>query len=171
LYREAQARRGEEVEPDPEQYQDPDNETGLFAGMVYEADDEEADKIYEAVDAKMDERRKARRYGLPYRLKARLIQFTREAREAELLATTRAERPKIQAQFADLKRGLSAVSDAEWENLPEVGNLTGKRRKLNRREGRTYVVPDSILIGDRDRGSYENALDPKQQAVRLLKSL
>jgi len=29
--------------------------------MVYEADDEEADKIYEAVDAKMDERRKARR--------------------------------------------------------------------------------------------------------------
>lgn len=33
----------------------------MFAGMVYEADDEEADKIYEAVDAKMDERRKARR--------------------------------------------------------------------------------------------------------------
>lgn len=62
LYREAQARRGEEVEADPDQYQDPDNETGLFAGMVYEADDEEADKIYEAVDAKMDERRKARRY-------------------------------------------------------------------------------------------------------------
>ena len=61
LYREAQSKRGEEVEVDPEQYQDPDNETGLFAGMVYEADDEEADKIYEAVDAKMDERRKARR--------------------------------------------------------------------------------------------------------------
>jgi len=29
--------------------------------MVYEADDEEADRIYEEVDAKMDERRKARR--------------------------------------------------------------------------------------------------------------
>jgi len=29
--------------------------------MVYEADDEEADRIYEAVDAKMDERRKVRR--------------------------------------------------------------------------------------------------------------
>lgn len=46
---------------DAEAFQDPDNETGLFAGMVYEADDEEADNIYEAVDAKMDERRRARR--------------------------------------------------------------------------------------------------------------
>jgi pre-mRNA-processing factor 6 len=44
-----------------EQYQDPDNEIGLFAGTVYEADDEEADKIYEHVDRRLDERRKAKR--------------------------------------------------------------------------------------------------------------
>lgn len=60
-YREAQARRGEEPELDPEAFQDPDNETGLFAGTVYEADDEEADQIYEGVDNEMDKRRKARR--------------------------------------------------------------------------------------------------------------
>lgn len=60
-YSEAQARRGEEVEPDPEAFQDPDNETGLFAGTVYEADDEEADKIYDEVDKNMDSRRRARR--------------------------------------------------------------------------------------------------------------
>jgi pre-mRNA-processing factor 6 len=59
---EAQARRGEEQEVDPEQYQDPDNEYGLFAGTTYEADDEEADKIYEQVDHNMDARRRARRY-------------------------------------------------------------------------------------------------------------
>jgi pre-mRNA-processing factor 6 len=59
--REAQARRGEEPEVDPEAFQDPDNETGLFAGTVYEADDEEADQIYEGVDNEMDKRRKARR--------------------------------------------------------------------------------------------------------------
>lgn len=94
-----------------------------------------------------------------------LTTLSREAREAELLATSRAERPKIQAQFADLKRGLSAVSDAEWENLPDVGNLTGKRRKLNPRDGRSYVVPDSILVGDRDKAGFVNALDPMQQAV------
>lgn len=61
LYSEAQARRGEEAEVDPEQFQDPDNEYGLFAGTTYEADDEEADKIYDQVDQNMDARRRARR--------------------------------------------------------------------------------------------------------------
>ena len=58
---EAQERRGEEVPVDPEQFQDPDNEYGLFAGTTYEQDDEEADKIYDSVDEAMDSRRKARR--------------------------------------------------------------------------------------------------------------
>ena len=69
--REAQARRGEE-EVDPDQFQDPDNEYGLFAGTTYEADDEEADKIYEMVDKNMDARRRARRfvlYNFPHPLK------------------------------------------------------------------------------------------------------
>jgi hypothetical protein len=60
--REAQQRRGEEAEVDPEQFQDPDNEYGLFAGTTYEADDEEADKIYDMVDQNMDARRRTRRY-------------------------------------------------------------------------------------------------------------
>jgi pre-mRNA-processing factor 6 len=78
------------------------------------------------------------------------------------MAKHRAERPKIQQQFADLKRGLSAVTDDEWENIPEVGNLTRKKR---RREERTYVVPDSVLVGDRSKTEFENALDPRQQQV------
>ena len=64
-YREAQARRGEEPDYDPDQFQDPDNEYGLFAGTTYEADDEEADKIYEQVDQNMDARRRVRRYVYP----------------------------------------------------------------------------------------------------------
>ena len=60
-FSEAQARRGEEPEIDPDQFQDPDNEYGLFAGTTYEADDEEADKIYEKVDEAMDSRRRPRR--------------------------------------------------------------------------------------------------------------
>lgn len=72
----------------------------------------------------------------------------------------RAERPKIQQQFADLKRGLSVVTDEEWESIPEVGNLTRKKR---RREERSYVVPDSVIVGDRAKGEYENALDRSQQ--------
>ncbi|KAF8261891.1 PRP1 splicing factor, partial [Lactarius quietus] len=57
---EAQARRGEEPDVDPEQVQDPDNEYGLLAGTTYEADDEEADKIYDEVGRTMDSRRRAR---------------------------------------------------------------------------------------------------------------
>jgi pre-mRNA-processing factor 6 len=56
------------------------------------------------------------------------------------------------------------VSDAEWENIPEVGNLTRKKR---RKEERSFAVPDSIMVGDRSKGEYENALDPRQQEVRL----
>ncbi|OCH87953.1 hypothetical protein OBBRIDRAFT_758962 [Obba rivulosa] len=141
---EAQARRGEETDIDPEQFQDPDNEYGLFAGTTYEADDEEADRIYELVDKNMDARRRARR----------------EALENEELAKHRAERPKIQQQFADLKRGLAVVTDEEWENIPEVGNLTRKKRK---RDERSFVVPDSVLVGDRSKTEYENALDTRQQ--------
>jgi pre-mRNA-processing factor 6 len=55
------------------------------------------------------------------------------------------------------------VTDAEWENLPEVGNLTGKKRKRDPREGRSFAVPDSVLVGDRDRGEMVNSLDAKQQ--------
>ncbi|KAJ7117354.1 PRP1 splicing factor, N-terminal-domain-containing protein [Mycena crocata] len=141
---EAQARRGEEAEVDPEQFQDPDNEYGLFAGTTYEQDDEEADKIYQLVDEAMDARRRARR----------------EAQEQIEMAKHRAERPKIQQQFADLKRGLSAVTDEEWENIPEVGNLTRKKR---RKAERSFAVPDSVLVGDRSKNEYENSLDDRQQ--------
>jgi pre-mRNA-processing factor 6 len=58
--REAMAKRGEDV-PDPDAMQDPDDERNLFAGTVYEADDEEADRIWESVEDRMDARRKSRR--------------------------------------------------------------------------------------------------------------
>jgi hypothetical protein len=58
--RDAQAKRGEEV-IDPERFQDPDDERNLFAGTVYEADDEEADRIWDSVEERMDARRRARR--------------------------------------------------------------------------------------------------------------
>lgn len=89
--------------------------------------------------------------------------FNREAREAAELTKHRAERPKIQQQFADLKRGLSVVTDEEWENIPEVGNLTRKKRK---KEERSFVVPDSVLVGDRSKNEYESAIDPMQQQVQ-----
>ena len=53
----------------------------------YDKDDEEADMVYEAVDKRMDEKRKERR----------------ERKFQEEVEKYRQERPKIQQQFSDLK--------------------------------------------------------------------
>ncbi|KAJ3189197.1 Pre-mRNA-processing factor 6 [Gaertneriomyces sp. JEL0708] len=134
---------------DEERFQDPDNETGLFNALPYEADDEEADRIYEEVDKKMDERRKARR----------------EAREREELEKYRKERPKIQQQFADLKRGLSMVSDEEWASIPEVGDLVRKGKRQKKFADKYTPVPDAVLLGASQQTGYATSLDPKQQIL------
>jgi len=147
----AKAARGEEdttVQGDDEQFQDPDNETNLFGSAPYDQEDEEADKIYESIDLHLERRGQSRRE-------------LREKLEQERLEK---ERPKIQTQFADLKRSLSSVSDSEWENLPEVGNIAGRGHKKLRKEGnlRTYAIPDSVLLGQRDQVGLETSLDNRQ---------
>ncbi|CAH0014724.1 unnamed protein product [Clonostachys rhizophaga] len=119
---------------DEDRYQDPDNEVGLFAGGVYDKDDEEADKIWEWVDERMDRRKRQR-----------------EAREKAEREEYERNNPKIQQQFTDLKRSLATVSDDEWANLPEVGDLTGKNRRSKQAlRQRFYAVPDSVLAAARD---------------------
>lgn len=121
---------------DDERYQDPDNEVGLFAGGLYDKDDEEADKIWEWVDERMDRRKRQR-----------------EEREQAERDEYERNNPKIQQQFTDLKRALSTVSDDEWANLPEVGDLTGKNRRSKQAlRQRFYAVPDSVLAAARDSG-------------------
>lgn len=57
------------------------------------------------------------------------------------------------------------MTDEEWDSIPEVGNLTRKKR---RKEERSYALPDSVLVGDRSKNEYENSLDARQQEVRTL---
>jgi len=124
----------EEGGGDEERYQDPDNEVGLFAGGVYDKDDEEADKIWEWVDERMDRRKRQR-----------------EAREQAEKDEYERNNPKIQQQFSDLKRALATVTDDEWANLPEVGDLTGKNRRSKQAlRDKFYAVPDSVLAAARD---------------------
>ncbi|TPX70333.1 hypothetical protein SpCBS45565_g01731 [Spizellomyces sp. 'palustris'] len=134
---------------DDERFQDPDNETGLFNALPYEADDEEADRIYEEVDMKMDERRRARR----------------EAREREELEKYRKERPKIQQQFADLKRGLAVVSEDEWASIPEVGDLVRKGKRQKKLADKYTPVPDSVLLETSQQAELTTSLDAKQQLL------
>ncbi|BAE57212.1 unnamed protein product [Aspergillus oryzae RIB40] len=132
-----------EEEEDDERFQDPDNEVGLFAYGQFDQEDDEADRIYREVDEKMDKRRKARR----------------EIRERQEREDYERKNPKIQQQFADLKRSLASVSEDDWANLPEVGDLTGKNRraKQNLRQ-RFYAVPDSVLASARDSTQFETTV-------------
>jgi pre-mRNA-processing factor 6 len=166
----------DEKEEDDERFQDPENEVGLFAYGQFDQEDDEADRIYQEVDEKMDRRRKARRLVLPspspqnhlfiglapvvwteYRLES--LATYREAREKLEEEDYNRKNPKIQQQFADLKRTLASVSEEDWANLPEVGDLTGKNRreKQNLRQ-RFYAVPDSVIAGARDSAQYDTTV-------------
>lgn len=51
-------KKQEQEEEDDERFQDPENEVGLFAYGQYDQADDEADRIYQAVDEKIEKRRK-----------------------------------------------------------------------------------------------------------------
>ncbi|XP_064652796.1 pre-mRNA-processing factor 6-like [Lineus longissimus] len=112
----------------------------------YDKDDEEADQIYEAIDKRMEEKRKERR----------------EARLQEELEKYRQERPKIQQQFSDLKRELAQVSSEEWVNIPEVGDARTKKQRNPRKEKYT-PVPDSVLHQAAMSGETTTAMDVMEQ--------
>lgn len=100
----------------------------LFSKDPYDKDDAEADAIYEAIDRRMDEKRKE----------------YREKRLKEDLERYRQERPKIQQQFSDLKRDLGEVSLEEWSTIPEVGD-SRNRKQRNPRAEKFTPLPDSVL--------------------------
>lgn len=77
------------------------NDAGVFAKSTYgeyDKDDEEADAVWNAVDERMDERRREHR----------------EKRLAAEIEKYRLENPKITEQFADLKRKLGTMSEVGW---------------------------------------------------------
>lgn len=114
----------------------------LFSKDPYDKDDAEADAIYEAIDKRMDEKRKE----------------YREKRLREELERYRQERPKIQQQFSDLKRALKTVTDDDWKNIPEVGDARNRKQRNPRAEKFT-PLPDSVL--SRNLGGEQSAsLDP-----------
>ncbi len=174
------------ADDDDGRYQDPENEVGLFAGGIYEKDDEEADGIWKDVDERMAKRRQRQRlattkFSFPPRATSQAISFPsrppfpkqhqvyqfvqmiqdtdqtayREAREKTEREEYERQNPKIQQQFAGLKRALETVTDEEWANLPDVKDLTGKTKRARQaRMQRFYAVPDSVLAAARDSGEF-----------------
>jgi pre-mRNA-processing factor 6 len=170
----------EQDEEEEDRFQDPDNEVGLFStGMNYDKDDDEADRIYQEVDEKMDKRRRIRRlvslfsFTIPFPLSL-LCKYSswfflrtdtdvrpREAREQQERDDYEKNNPKIQLQFADLKRALGSVSEEEWAALPEVGDMTGKAkraREARMANARSYAVPDSVLQAASKSGELDTSI-------------
>ena len=122
----------------------------LFNDASYENDDVEADRIYEAIDERMDSRRKR----------------AREEKLIETMKKYREERPKISDQFADLKRELKDVSREEWEGIPDIGDHS-LRLKQKKRPDKITPMTDNMLDSMRsasEAGGAAGALDARQQA-------
>eukprot|EP00252_Welwitschia_mirabilis_P025694 TRINITY_DN8153_c0_g1_i1.p1 TRINITY_DN8153_c0_g1~~TRINITY_DN8153_c0_g1_i1.p1 ORF type:complete len:1021 (-),score=226.59 TRINITY_DN8153_c0_g1_i1:62-3124(-) len=123
------------------------NDMGLFASAEYDEDDKEADAIWEAIDKRMDSRRKDRR----------------EARLKQEIEKYRASNPKITEQFADLKRKLYTLSAEEWDSIPEIGDYSLRNKK--KRFESFVPVPDTLLEKARQEKEHVIALDPKSRAA------
>jgi len=102
-----------------------------------DADDVEADAIWDAVDARMDDRRRGGGGGAAAGTVSSATGNKRPAAEEGETATSN----NIADGFADLKRGLANVTEAEWEAIPEIGDYTIKKAKRE-----TWApVPDTLL--------------------------
>lgn len=101
--------------------------------------------MYIGIDRRMDGRRKERR----------------EQRFKEEVLRYREERPKIQQQFAGLKRDLAQVSKDEWASIPEVGDVRNKKQRGASRSEKFTPVPDVILRGVTKTALSSPSIDPR----------
>lgn len=90
---------------------------------TYDKDDEEADRIYQQIDDRMAERSRKR-------------QRVEEKKEVD-----------VQDQFKDLKRDLGKLTEEEWANIPDPGDLVTAGRKLKKMQEKDYFTkaPDTLL--------------------------
>jgi pre-mRNA-processing factor 6 len=94
----------------------------------YDDDDDEADKVWAAIDERMNNKRKRKKGN------------TADANEDE----QKSSRAKIGAQFRELKEKLADVTEDEWHNIPEVGDHSLKFKTKQRQEVFTPIT-DSLL--------------------------
>jgi len=106
----------------------------LFGNTPYDADDAEADRVYQAVDDKLISGGKRRR------------------EEAEALAAKKARltTSRIGDTFDDAKQALASVTATEWEAIPDIGDRSLRYKK---KEERFVPVTDALLDADRRRAA------------------
>lgn len=109
-----------------------DSDAGTLAlGANASVEDEEADRIYEEIERRLQKRPKKT-----------------EAVASDGKVDIPTGNGVIQQQFVLLKSELATVSVDEWENLPEVGDLTRRNKRqrlLDQQLQRTYAAPDMLI--------------------------
>lgn len=108
-----------------------EDDVGIFAGRQTQ-DDDEADRIYEEIDARMQRRHKKR------------------DEEITDVVEVHTGNGTIKEKFSQFKTQLATVSLDEWANIPEVGDLTRKNKRqrlLDQQQQRTYAAPDMLIAG------------------------
>ena len=93
----------------------------------YDDDDDEADKIWAAIDERMNSKRKRKKM---------------EADPTE--DEQKSSRAKIGVQFRELKEKLGEVTEDQWANIPDIGDYSLKYKQKQRQEAFTPVT-DSLL--------------------------
>lgn len=102
-----------------------DTDAPIFADLPYDDEDREADRVYDGIEERMRSRR---------------LKQTEAAIQRDLEIYRRAN-PSLPQQFSDLKRKLGEVSEAEWAELPDIGDRSIQKRRLEK-----YTpAPDSLL--------------------------
>jgi len=92
----------------------------------YDDDDDEADKIWEAIDQRMQKKRRKKKE-----------ESSNDKKEDS-------SKTKISAQFHELKEKLADVSEDQWASIPDVGDYSLKY-KQNRRQDVFTPLTDSLL--------------------------
>lgn len=102
---------------------DKNNEKAVIAGQ-YDDEDDEADRIWAAVDEKMNRKRK------------------RKEQQDTVEDDTRS---KIAVQFRELKEQLGAVSEDQWDSIPDNAGDFSLKYKQQRRRDIFTPLSDSLL--------------------------
>jgi len=111
----------------------------LFGNSAYDEEDQEADRVFRAIDERMDSKRKIRRLAL----------------EKKMLNEYHRKRPRMSELFQKEKADLASLSTDEWANIPAPISFSERAMsKKKHKRGEQYTpVPDQIIENARRGGS------------------
>jgi pre-mRNA-processing factor 6 len=94
----------------------------------YDEDDDEADKIWAAIDERMNSKRRRKTNDDENREKSKAAQTL-----------------QIGAQFRELKEKLADVTEDEWAAIPDVGDYSLKYKQKRRQQDNITPITDQLL--------------------------